>query len=157
MPNSLHGVNVSIVLYPPVFFAYGGLTRGFTMKHLIVWVLVSISFNSTVSAQEQEQIVEAQTINVDGFVQTERPAVDPELQMIHTEIKRQKIETALNKEKAKHFQELSKSVGKLSETTEAYLEEKKAAQEQIAEYNLKVKCLQSDAPGAECAKYVRRR
>jgi hypothetical protein len=37
------------------------------------------------------------------------------------------------------------------------LEEKRAAKEQIAEYNAKVKCLQADAPGPECDKYVKRR
>jgi outer membrane murein-binding lipoprotein Lpp len=95
-------------------------------------------------------------INVDGYV-NEQKVEDPELALIQAEIKKQKEEVVLNKKKAQSFKELSKSVEKLSETTEEYLEEKRAAQEEIANYNTKVKCLQSENPGAECDKFLRRR
>lgn len=119
-------------------------------------ILLSLSFGFQAFSQTQATVLESETINVDGYVK-EKSAEDPELSQIRGEIQRQKKEIVLNKEKAKKFQELSKSVEKLSETTEEYLEEKRAAQEQIAEYNLKVKCLQTETPGPECDKFVRRR
>jgi protoporphyrinogen oxidase len=123
------------------------------MKSLLFAVLlisVSASFAQTT------QVMESETINVDGYV-TEKKTTDGELENIKYEIQKQKKEVVLNKAKAKSYGELSKSVEKLSETTEEYIEEKKAAQAEIAAYNLKVKCMQSDSPGPECDKYVRRR
>lgn len=104
----------------------------------------------------QTQVLNSETINVDGYV-AEKKVMDPELENLHAEIKKQKEETILNKQKSKSYQELTKSVEKLSETTVEYLEEKNAAKEEIANYNNKVKCLQAEAPGPECDKYVRRR
>jgi seryl-tRNA synthetase len=124
-----------------------------------IWILsvllVSLNF---AQAQTEVKVVNADTINVDGYLApTEKASTDKELEDLQTEIKRQKTEIVLNKEKAKKFQELSKSVEKLSETTEEMIEEKKAAKAEIADYNAKVKCLQSESTGAECAKYNRHR
>lgn len=102
------------------------------------------------------QVLTSETINVDGYM-AEKKVMDPELESLQAEIKKQKEETILNKKKSKSYQELTKSVEKLSETTVEYLEEKNAAKEEIANYNNKVKCLQSEAPGPECDKYLRRR
>lgn len=104
----------------------------------------------------ETQVLTSETINVDGYM-AEKKAMDPELEGLQAEIKKQKEETILNKKKSKSYQELTKSVEKLSETTVEYLEEKNAAKEEIANYNNKVKCLQSEAPGPECDKYLRRR
>lgn len=104
-----------------------------------------------------EQTVNSEPINIDGYIKKEEPIRDQELVQIQSEISRQKKEVVLNKEKAKHYNELSKSVEVLTETTEEMLEEKRAAQQQIAEYNAKVKCLQEENPGRECDKYVKRR
>ncbi|GEM_PF-3507288 len=101
-------------------------------------------------------VLNPEMIEVDGFIRDEKPQ-DQELTTIQTEIVRQKKEIILNREKSKQFKVLSKSVEKLSETTVEYLEEKKAAQAEIAEYNMKVKCLQSESEAPECAKYNRRR
>jgi hypothetical protein len=100
--------------------------------------------------------IDSEVIDVAGYIH-EAPPQDQELVQIKQEIERQRKEAVLNKEKAKGFQELSKSVEKLTETTVEMLEEKRAAQEEIANYNAKVKCLQADNPGPECDKYVRRR
>ena len=124
------------------------------MKSLLIAVLL---VSATASyAQIETQVMETETINVDGYL-AEKKSSDGELETIKYEIEKQKKETVLNKQKAKSYGELSKSVEKLSETTEEYIEEKKAAQAEIAEYNLKVKCMQSDSPGPECDKHVRRR
>lgn len=104
----------------------------------------------------ETQVLNSETINVDGYV-AEKKVMDPELENLRAEIQKQKAETILNKKKSKSYQELTKSVEKLSETTVEYLEEKNAAKEEIANYNNKVKCLQSETPGPECDKYIRRR
>ena len=104
----------------------------------------------------QPQVIEADQINVDGIL-PEKKITDGELETIKQEIQKQKTEVVLNKEKAKSYQELTKSVEKLSETTEEYMAEKNEAKAQIAEYNLKVKCLQEEHPGKECEKHVRRK
>jgi hypothetical protein len=104
------------------------------------------------------QVLESRPINVDGYYREKEASVtDPELQTIHSEIKKQKEAIVLNKVKAKKFKELSKSTEQLSETTEEMLLEKKAVQEEIANYNLKVKCLGEETPGPECEKFNKRR
>lgn len=110
------------------------------------------------AAPESNQVVESAPINVDGFMkEKEQPVVDAELQTIRSEIQKQKKEIVLNKVKAQKFKELGKSTEQLSETTEEMLLEKRAVQEEIANYNLKVKCLSQENPGAECDKFNRRR
>lgn len=109
-------------------------------------------------APATEQVVESAPINVDGYMkEKEQPINDPELQTIRSEIQKQKKEIVLNKVKAQKFKELGKSTEQLSETTEEMLLEKRAVQEEIANYNLKVKCLSQENPGAECDKFNRRK
>ena len=134
------------------------------MQVLSVWFVLTIMFSAQVSAQittgssvsDTSNVVNSSVINVDGYVAEEKPVLDAELQQIQSEISRQKTETVLNKEKAKNFKVLKKSVEQLSETTEEYLEEKKAAKAQITEYNLKVRCLQSEDISSECGRYNKR-
>ncbi len=110
------------------------------------------------TAVNDTQVLESAPINVDGYVKAkEQPIMDPELQTIRSEIQKQKKEIVLNKVKARQFKELGKSTEQLSETTEEMLLEKRAVQEEIANYNLKVKCLSQDNPGSECDKFNRRR
>ncbi len=128
----------------------------------MISALLALSFSCAVLAQDfqtesaNEQILQTETINVDGYVK-DKPIQDAEIQGIRQEIQKQKKEIVLNKEKSKHFKVLTKSTEQLSEATVEYIEEKKEAQAQIAEYNLKVKCLQSENPGKECDKHVKRR
>lgn len=106
----------------------------------------------------EDQVVESAPINVDGYMREKEQAVqDAELQTIRSEIQKQKKEIVLNKVKAQKFKELGKSTEQLSETTEEMLLEKRAVQEEIANYNLKVKCLSQENPGAECDKFNRKR
>lgn len=100
--------------------------------------------------------INSEQINIDGVI-PEPKQTDGELEGIKQEIQKQKVEVVLNKKKAKSYKELTQSVEKLAEVTTEYLEEKREAQKQIAEYNLKVKCLQMEHPGKECDKFVKRR
>ncbi len=123
-------------------------------KNLMVLAL-TLSFASAF-AQSQDQVLNQAPIDVDGYLQ-EQSVTDGELEQIKGEIRKQKGEVILNKEKTKGFKELSKTTEKLSETTEEYLDEKKTAQKDIAEYNKKIKCLMEENPGKDCSKYVRNR
>lgn len=126
------------------------------MKTKILFALaLSLTF-ATAYAQSEEQVLNSDPIDVDGYMK-ERQVTDGELEQIKSEIRKQKTESVLNKEKSKGFKELSKQTEKLSETTEEYLDEKKSAQKDIAEYNAKIKCLMEENPGVECDKYIRRR
>ena len=129
------------------------------MKTKILMVLaLSMSFQTAFAqAQGEEQVLNSEPIHVDGYLAEDRPVTDGELEQIKGEIRKQKTEVQLNKEKTKGFKELSKQTEKLSETTEEYLDEKKDAQKEIAEYNAKIKCLMEENPGKECDKYVRNR
>lgn len=123
-------------------------------KYLVVLAL-SLSF-ATAYAQSDEQVLNSDPINVDGYL-SDRPATDHELEQIRSEIRKQKNEVQLNKQKTKGFKELSKTTEKLSETTEEYIDEKKNTQKEIAEYNKKIKCLMEENPGPDCDKFVRNR
>ncbi len=107
------------------------------------------------SVAQASQIVTTDPINVDGVL-TEKAPTDQELEHVKAEIKKQQQETVLNREKAKGFQQLSKSVENLSQTTEEYILEKKETQKQIAEYNEKVRCMQDEFPGHECDRYLKK-
>lgn len=118
-----------------------------------------VIFPTTVVDHSSESpVVETKPIDVDGFLKKkEEPVTDSELHSIRTEIQKQKKEIVLNKVKAQKFKELGKSTEQLSETTEEMLLEKRAVQEEIANYNLKVKCLSQETPTAECDKFSRKR
>lgn len=122
--------------------------------NLLVLAL-SLSFASAY-AQSEEQVLNSDPINVDGYLH-ERQVTDGELEQIKNEIRKQKGEVQLNKEKTKGFKELTKTTEKLSETTEEYIDEKKTAQKEIADYNAKIKCLMEENPGKDCDKYIRNR
>ncbi len=122
-------------------------------KTLLVLAL-TLSFANAFAQSAEERVLNTEPIDVDGYL-SEKQVTDGELEQIRSEIRKQKNEVVLNKEKTKGFKELSKTTEKLSETTEEYLDEKKDAQKEIAEYNKKIKCLMEENPGADCAKYVR--
>ena len=117
---------------------------------------LSLSF-ANAYAQSEERVLNSDPIDVDGYLAEERPVTDGELEQIKGEIRKQKGEVQLNKEKTKGFKELTKTTEKLSETTEEYIDEKKSAQKEIADYNAKIKCLMEENPGKDCEKYVRNR
>lgn len=66
---------------------------------------------------------------------------DSELEYLNQEIEKQHEQINLNKQKTSKYRNLRKTTEKLGNVTEQYVEEKKASQEVINEYNLKIKCL----------------
>lgn len=142
------------VLFLSVCLSFGALAEEFELAELEAEIDSEVALATP--PNEDIRVLNSAPITVDGFV-TEAPPKDQELIEINKEIDRQRKETALNRVKAKQFQALSKSTEALTETTVEMLEEKRAVQEQIAEYNEKVRCLQQEKPGPECSKYVKRR
>jgi chaperonin cofactor prefoldin len=120
---------------------------------ILLAVALSLSFASAY-AQHEERVLNSEPIDVDGYL-AEKQVTDHELEQIRSEIRKQKGEVVLNKEKSKGFKELSKTTEKLSEVTEEYIDEKKDAQKEIAEYNAKIKCLMEENPGRDCDKYIK--
>lgn len=123
-------------------------------KNLLA-VVLCLNF-ATAYAQSEEQVLNSDPIDVDGYLK-EKQVTDGELEQIRHEIRKQKNEVQLNKDKSKGYQELSRTTEKLSDTTEDYIDSKKSAQSDIAEYNKKIKCLMEETPGKDCDKYVRNR
>lgn len=115
---------------------------------------LALSIGTAAYAQSEEQVLNSDPIDVDGYLK-EKQVTDGELEQIRSEIRKQKNEVQLNKDKSKGYKELSKTTEKLSDVTEEYLDEKKSAQNDIAEYNKKIKCLMEENPGKDCSKYVR--
>ncbi len=118
-------------------------------------LMLALSF-SAAYAQSEEQVLNSDPIDVDGYLK-EKQVTDGELEQIKSEIRKQKNEVQLNKDKSKSYNELSKTTEKLSDTTEDFIDSKKSAQKDIAEYNAKIKCLMEETPGKDCDKYVRNR
>ena len=118
-------------------------------------LMLALSF-SAAYAQSEEQVLNSDPIDVDGYLK-EKQVTDGELEQIKSEIRKQKNEVQLNKDKSKSYNELSKTTEKLSDTTEDFIDSKKSAQKDIAEYNAKIKCLMEENPGKDCDKYVRNR
>lgn len=118
-------------------------------------LMLALSF-TTAYAQNEERVLNSDPIDVDGYL-SEKQVTDGELEQIRGEIRKQKNEVQLNKDKSKGYNELSKTTEKLSDVTEDYIDNKKSAQKDIAEYNAKIKCLMAETPGKECDKYVRNR
>jgi opacity protein-like surface antigen len=126
------------------------------MKSTHILLLALALSASAVYAQSEEQVLNSDPIDVDGYLK-EKQVTDGELEQIRSEIRKQKNEVQLNKDKSKGYKELSKTTEKLSDVTEEYIDEKKSAQKDIADYNAKIKCLMEETPGKECDKYVRNR
>ncbi len=119
-------------------------------------LLLALSMSFATAFAQTEQVLNSDPIDVDGYL-AEKQVTDHELETIKNEIRKQKGEVVLNKEKSKGFKELSKTTEKLSETTEEYIDDKKDAQKDIAEYNAKIKCLMEENPTKDCDKYIRNR
>ncbi|MBA2403250.1 MAG: hypothetical protein H0V66_00640 [Bdellovibrionales bacterium] len=122
-------------------------------RNLLALVL-ALSF--TAAYAQQEQVMNQDQIDVDGYLR-EKQVTDGELEQIRGEIRKQKNEVQLNKDKSKGYNELSKTTEKLSDVTEDFIDSKKSAQKDIAEYNAKIKCLMEENPGKDCDKYIRNR
>ncbi len=92
-------------------------------------------------------------LNIDGEVAQEQPATDSELNFINNELKKQKTQIYLNKEKSKGYKNLQNTTETLVGATEDYVTERKSSEAKIKEYNKQIKCLLDENAGdPDCAK-----
>lgn len=127
-------------------------------KQLVVLAL-SLSFASAF-AQSEEQILNSDPINVDGYLAEERPVTDGELEQIRNELKKQKVGTTLNKTKAKDLGKLTNQTEKLLDSQDEYIDSKIESSIAIKEFNKKfeenqkkLNCIMEESNAAECEPY----
>jgi opacity protein-like surface antigen len=114
---------------------------------------------ASVQAQSPEQVLNSDPINVDGYLQ-DRPVTDGELEEIRNELKKQKMGTQLNKEKAKDLGKLTQQTEKLLESQDEYIDQKIESTQAIKEFNKKheenqkkLRCIVEELNTAECEPY----
>lgn len=129
--------------------------------NLLVLAL-SLSF-ATAYAQSEEQVLNSAPINVDGYLAEERPVTDGELEQIRGELKKQKMDTQLNKEKAKDYGKLSQQTEKLLDSQDEYIDSRIESSKAIKDFNkkheenqIKLRCILEESTSAECDKYKNR-
>lgn len=128
-------------------------------KNLMVLAL-SLSFATAYAQSNDEQVLNSAPINVDGYLQEERPVTDGELEGIRSELNKQKAGTQLNKEKAKDLGKLTNQTEKLLESQDEYIDQKIESTRAIQDFNQKyeegqkkLKCIMEESNSAECDPY----
>jgi Outer membrane protein beta-barrel domain len=130
------------------------------MKTTTLAVLaLTLSF-ATAFAQSEERVLNSDPINVDGYLQEQRPVTDGELESIRGELTKQKMGTQLNKEKSKDLGKLSQQTEKLLESQDEYIDSKIESTKAIQEFNKKheenqkkLRCILEESASAECDPY----
>ncbi|HXH75267.1 MAG TPA: outer membrane beta-barrel protein [Bacteriovoracaceae bacterium] len=127
-------------------------------RNLLVLAL-SLSFASAY-AQSEEQVLNSDPINVDGYLHEDRPVTDGELEQIRGELRKQKNGTQLNKEKSKDLGKLSQQTEKLLDSQDEYIDSKIESAEAIKEFNKKneenqkkLRCIMEESDDRECDAY----
>jgi hypothetical protein len=69
-----------------------------------------------------EQYLNSDPININGYVQDDAPVSDAELETVKHELQKQKTAIIVNKQKKKKYNELSRSTEKLADVTEDMIE-----------------------------------
>ena len=123
-------------------------------KTLLASLLVSsLTFTS---AMAQENVLNSDPININGYVSEEESAVDAELQNVENELRKQQKSIVINKKKKKKYNELSRSTEKLADVTEDMIVERKESQETIDRYNKKIDCLMAEDYKEGCEEFVKK-
>ena len=128
-------------------------------KYLVVLAL-TLSF-ATAFAQSEDQVLNSDPINVDGYLAEDKPVTDGELEAIRGEIKKQKIGTQLNKEKAKDLGKLTNQTEKLLDSQDEYIDQKIESTQAIKEFNKtheenqkKLRCIMEESTSPDCEPYM---
>ncbi|MGE3608087.1 MAG: outer membrane beta-barrel protein [Bacteriovoracaceae bacterium] len=122
----------------------------------LVVLALTLSFASAY-AQSEEQVLNSDPINVDGYLAEEKPATDAELESLKSTVKKYQTENHLYKEKTKTLNKLTNEAEKIGDNAEekimANVEAKKAekrAMDKIQKAEAKLKCLMEDIKSPEC-------
>lgn len=123
-------------------------------KNLLA-VLMTLSF-ANAYAQNQEQVLNSDPINVDGYLH-EQNVTDGELESLKGTVKKYQNENKLYKEKTKELNKLTNEAEKIGDNAEekimANVEAKKAetrAMSKIKKAEAKLKCMMEDIKSPEC-------
>ncbi|HXH29709.1 MAG TPA: outer membrane beta-barrel protein [Bacteriovoracaceae bacterium] len=126
-------------------------------SNLLVLAL-ALSF-ATAYAQEEEQVLNSDPINVDGYL-ADRPVTDGELEQIRSELRKQKTSTELNKEKAKDLGKLANQTDKLLDSQDQYIDQKIESTKAIKQFNKeyeknqrKLECIMEELKSRDCDPY----
>lgn len=129
------------------------------VTNLLVLAL-SLSFASAYAQTADERVLNSDPINVDGYLAEDKPVTDGELEGIRSELKKQKVGTQLNKEKAKDLGKLTNQTEKLLDSQDEYIDQKIESTKAIKEFNnkyeenqKKLKCIMEELDTAECEPY----
>lgn len=128
-------------------------------RNLLVLAL-ALSFATAYAQQGEEQVLNSAPINVDGYLAEDKPVTDGELEQIRSELKKQKVGTALNKEKAKDLGKLTNQTEKLLDSQDEYIDQKIESTQAIKEFNSKyeenqkkLRCIMEESDSADCDPY----
>ena len=129
------------------------------MKSTNLLVLaLTLSF-ATAYAQNEEQVLNSDPINVDGYL-ADKPVTDGELEQIRNELHKQKTGTQLNKEKARDLGKLTQQTDKLLESQDEYIDQKIESTKAIKQFNKeyeknqrKLECIMEELKSKDCEKY----
>jgi outer membrane protein W len=129
------------------------------MKTRNLVVIAALLSFATAHAQ-QDQVLNTAPINVDGYLAEDKPVTDGELEAIRSELNKQKMGTALNKEKAKDLGKLTNQTEKLLDSQDEYIDQKIESTHAIKEFNnkyeegqKKLRCIMEELDTAECEPY----
>lgn len=105
----------------------------------------------------EERVLNSDPINVDGYLAEDKPVTDGELEQIRSELKKQKMGTQLNKEKAKDLGKLTNQTEKLLDSQDEYIDQKIESTKAIKDFNNKyeenqkrLKCVMEELDTEEC-------
>ena len=128
-------------------------------RNLLVLAL-ALSFTTAYAQQAEEQVLNSAPINVDGYLAEDKPVTDGELEQIRSELNKQKMGTALNKEKAKDLGKLTNQTEKLLDSQDEYIDQKIESTQAIKEFNSKyeenqkkLRCIMEESDSADCDPY----
>ena len=128
-----------------------------------IWITATFAV-TLLSAQawSQDQVLNNQAIDVDGYVAREQSLTDGELEAVKSELKKQQNEIILDKEKSKKYQQLADTNEKWIDTKEELIGTKletnkriKKSNAKVSELNEKMNCLfQEGYSSPNCEKYA---
>lgn len=121
-------------------------------------VLIALFVSTTYFAHaiaNDEQYLNSDPIDIDGYVSRPAPATDSELENVKSELRKQKNAIVINKQKKKKYNQLSESTEKLADVTEEMISERKESQKTIDRYNKKIDCLLAEGKKPGCEEFVK--
>lgn len=130
-------------------------TKNFKIAGVVLTLTMSLASFSGALAND-EQYLNSDPIDINGYVKPEVEATDQELETIRGDVQQAKNLNQINKKKTKGYKQLVKETEKLSETSEEMIEERQAAQSEIKKYKTKVDCMMGRTSGPECDSYVKK-